>query len=119
MVHFDVLSEQDIDPIIAVELSELKENKVLMVRIKRERLIGWLKVKSSHSLLFEKVDPFSFSPPPDWLRQDFLQQMIYSQCNLQQIEKRGDLHLKMNQSLEVQQCNQESGFIFSTFCFRK
>ena len=35
-VHLDVLIEEDMDPIIAVELLKLKENKVLMSRIERE-----------------------------------------------------------------------------------
>ena len=49
MAHFDVLSEKDIDPIIAGELLELKENKALMVRVNIERngLIGWLSVGHS------------------------------------------------------------------------
>ena len=54
MAHFDVLSEEDIDPIIAGELLALKENKVSMANIERDDLIGWLKVGSSHPLLFEK-----------------------------------------------------------------
>ena len=40
MAYFDVLSEEDIDPIIADELLELKENKALMVNNERNGLIG-------------------------------------------------------------------------------
>ena len=47
MAHFDVLSEKDIDSIIAGELLELKENKALMVNIERNGLIGWLSVGHS------------------------------------------------------------------------
>ena len=40
MAHFEVLSEEDIDLIIAGELLELKENKALMANIERKGLIG-------------------------------------------------------------------------------
>ena len=62
MAHFDVLSEKDIDPNIAVQLLELK-NKALMVNIKRNGLIGWLSVGSFYPLLFEKVVPFLLGFP--------------------------------------------------------
>ena len=52
MRYFDILSEKDIDPIIAEELLELKEDKVLMANIERNCLIGWLKVGSSYPLPF-------------------------------------------------------------------
>ena len=67
MVHFDVLIEQDTDPIIVVEHLKLKENKVLKGGIQRERLIGWLKVKSSHSQLLEKIIQFLLSFLTTWL----------------------------------------------------
>ena len=60
IVHVDVLSEQNI---VVVEFLELKENKVLMGTIEKERLIGWLKVKSSHPLLFENVVLFLLGFP--------------------------------------------------------
>ena len=56
--HFDVLSEEDIDPIIAGKLLELKENKALMANIERNGLIRWLSLGSFYPLLFEKVVPF-------------------------------------------------------------
>ena len=40
MAHFDILSEEDSNPIIAGELLELKENKVPMANIERVDLIG-------------------------------------------------------------------------------
>ena len=40
IAHFDVLSEEDIDPIIAGELLELKEDKVSMANIEKDGLIG-------------------------------------------------------------------------------
>ena len=40
MAHFNILSEEDIDPIIAGKLLELKENKALMENIERNGLIG-------------------------------------------------------------------------------
>ena len=43
MAHFDILSE-NIDPIIAGELFELKENKALIANIERNGLIKWLSV---------------------------------------------------------------------------
>ena len=36
IIDFDASSEDDIDPIIIVELLELKENEVVMRRIRRE-----------------------------------------------------------------------------------
>ena len=45
MAYFDILSEKDINPIIAGELFELK-NKALMANIKRNGLIGWLSIGS-------------------------------------------------------------------------
>ena len=63
MAHFDVSSEEDIDPIIAGELLELNEDKVLMANIERNGLIGWLKVGSFYPLLFEKVVTFFLGFP--------------------------------------------------------
>ena len=40
MADFNILSEEDIDPIIAGKLLELKENKALMENIERNGLIG-------------------------------------------------------------------------------
>ena len=48
-------------------------------KMKREWLIGILKVKSSGPLLFVNIVPFLVFPRLGWLRQAFLQQMIYSQ----------------------------------------
>ena len=67
MAHFEVLSEEDIDPVIAGELLELKENKALMANIERNGLIGWLSVGSLYPLLFEKVVPFLLGFPTTWL----------------------------------------------------
>ena len=67
MAHFDVLSEKDIDPIIAGKLLELKDNKALIANIERNRLIGWLSVRSFYPLLFEKVVPFLLGFPTTWL----------------------------------------------------
>ena len=67
MAHFEVLNEEDIDPVIAGELLELKENKALMANIERNRLIGWLSVGSLYPLLFEKVVPFLLGFPTTWL----------------------------------------------------
>ena len=82
IVNFDVLTEQDIDLIIAVELLKLKDNKILMGRIEKEGLIGWLKVRYSNRSLFEKSVPFLVFSPSGWFRRNFLQQMIYSQRNV-------------------------------------
>ena len=41
MEHFDVLSEEDIDPNIAEELLELKGNKVSMANIEK-RWLYWM-----------------------------------------------------------------------------
>ena len=67
MTDFDVLSKEDIDPMIAGELFELKENKALMANIERNGLIGWLSVGSFYPLLFEKVVPFLIGFPTTWL----------------------------------------------------
>ena len=39
-------------------------------RIEREGLIGWLKVKSSHPLLFEKDVSFLLGFPTTWLKRE-------------------------------------------------
>ena len=67
MAHFDVLSEEDIDPIITGELFELNENKALMANIERNGLIGWLSVGLFYTLLFKKLVPFLFGFPTTWL----------------------------------------------------
>ena len=97
MAHFDVLSEEDIDPIIAGEL-ELKENKVLIANIKRNGLIGWLSVGSFYPLLFEKVVPFLLGFPTTWLveaRFSAVNDLLTKKCHQLQIEKRGDLRLRL------------------------
>ena len=58
MAHFDILSEEDIDPIIGGELLELWENEALMANIERNGLMGWLSVESFYPLLFEKIVTF-------------------------------------------------------------
>ena len=67
ITYFDVLSEKDIDPITAAEILELKQEKVLIANIKRNGLIGWLKVGSSYPLLFQKIAPFLLGFPATWL----------------------------------------------------
>ena len=67
MAHFDILSEEDIDRIVAGELFELKENKALMTNIERNGLIGWLSVGSFYLLLFETVVPFLLGFLTTWL----------------------------------------------------
>ena len=79
--------------------------------MEKEGMISWLKVKTSHPLLFENVVPFLLGFHSTWLIG-------------MQIEKIGDLLLKLNQGLEQpidklidkhqKQCNHLSGFIFST-----
>ena len=107
MAHFDVLSEEDIDPIIAGELLELKENKALMVNIERNGLIGWLSVGSLYPLLFEKVVPFLLGFPATWLVTWLagffaINDLLTKKRHQFQIEKRGDLRLRLNQGLAVQ-----------------
>ena len=63
MAHFGVLSEKDINSIIAGELLKLKENKALMVNIEINGLIERLSVRSFYPLLFEKVVSFLLSFP--------------------------------------------------------
>ena len=105
MAHFDVLSEEDIDTIIAVELFELKENKALMEKIEKNGLVGWLSVGVFYPLLFEKVVPFLLGFPTTWLieaRFSSINDLLTKKRHQLQIEKRGDLHLRLNQDLAVQ-----------------
>ena len=105
MAHFDVLNEEDIDPIIAGELLELKENKALMGNIERNGLIGWLSVGSFHPLLFEKVVPFLLGVPTTWLVEAGFSaenDLLTKKRHQLQIEKRTDLCLRLNQGLAVQ-----------------
>ena len=97
--HFDVLSEEDIDPIIAGELLELKENKALMANIERNGLIGWLSVGSFYPLLFEKAVPFLLGFPTTWLVEagfSAVNDLLPKKRHQLQIEKRGDLLLGCN-----------------------
>ena len=105
MAHFDVLSEENIDPIIADELLELKENKALMANIERNGLIGWLNVGSLHPLLFEKVISFLLGFSTTWLVEagfSSVNDLLTKKRHQLQIEKRGDLRLRLNQGLAVQ-----------------
>ena len=106
MAHFDVLSEEDIDPVIA-ELLEPKENKALMVNIERNGLIEWLSVGSLYPLLFEKVVPFLLGFPTTWLVTwlagfSAVNDLLTKKRHQLQIEKKGDLRLRLNQDLAVQ-----------------
>ena len=105
MAHFDVLSEKDIDPIIAGELLKLKENKALMVNTEKNGLIEWLSVRSFYPLLFEKVVPFLLGFPTTWLVEagfSAVNDLLTKKRHQLQIEKRGDLRLRLNQGLAVQ-----------------
>ena len=105
MVHVDVVSQPDNDPHVAVELLELKENDALMTSIESEGLIGWLKVKSSHPLLFEKVIPYLLGFPTTWLIEagfSAANDVLTKKRNLLQIKQRGDIRLKLNQGLNVE-----------------
>ena len=102
MAHFDVLSEEDIDPIITGELFELKEDKVLMANIERNCLIEWLTVGSSYPLLFEKVVTFLLGFPATRLVEagfSAVNDLFTKKRHQLQIEKRGDLRLRLNQGL--------------------
>jgi len=105
IAHFDVLSEEGIDPTIAGELLELKENKVLMTNIERDGLNGWLKVGSIHPLLFEKVVPFLLGFPTTWLVEtgfSATNDLLTKKRNQLRTEKRGDLRMRLNQGLKIQ-----------------
>ena len=105
MLHVDVFSEQNIDSIIAVELLELKENKILMRRIETKGLIEWMKVKFSYPSLFEKIVPLFLSFLITWLVAagfSATNDVFTKKRNLSQIAKRGDLCLKLNLGLKVQ-----------------
>ena len=91
IIHFEVLSEEDIDPIIAGELLELKENKALMANIERNGLIRWLSVGSFYLLLFEKVVPFLLGFPTTWLVEagfSAVNDLLTKKCHQLQIEVR-------------------------------
>ena len=69
MVDFDILSEQDIDLIIAVELLKLKKNKALIGR--RTERIDWMaesKILSTSALCKGYSILTCVFPPPGWLR---------------------------------------------------
>ena len=105
MAHFDVLSEEDIDPIIAGELLELKENKALMANIERNGLIRWLSVGLFYPLLFEKVVPFLLGFHTTWLVEagfSAVNNLLTKKRHQLQNKKRGDLCLRLNQGLAVQ-----------------
>ena len=105
MAHFEVLNEEDIDVIIAGELLELKEDKVLVANIERNGLIGWLKVRSFYPLLFEKVVSFLPGFPGTWLVEaefSAVNDLFTKKRRQLQIEKRGDLRLRLNQDLQIQ-----------------
>ena len=105
IAHFDVLSEENVDPIIAGEILELKENKALMANIERNGLIGWLSVGSFYPLLFEKVIPFLLGFPTTWLVEagfSAVNDLLTKKRSQLQIEKRGELRLRLNQGLAVQ-----------------
>ena len=105
MAHFDVLSEEDIDTIIAGELLELKGDKILMTSIEKNGLIGWLKVGSSYPLLFEKVVPYLFGFPTTWLVDaefSAANDLFTKKPHQLPIEKRGNLRLRLNQGLQIQ-----------------
>ena len=104
VVHFDVINQLCIDPTIAVKLFGLKEKDVLVGRIESERLIRWLKAKSSHLLLFENVVPYLLRFPPTCLVEagfSAAQDVLTQKRHLLQIEHRENLRLKLNQVLQV------------------
>ena len=105
MAHFEVLSEEDMDSVIAGELLELKKNKALMENNERNGLIGWLSVGSLYPFLFEKVVPFLLGFPTTWLVEagfSAVNDLLTKKRHQLQIEKRGDLRLRLNQGLTVQ-----------------
>ena len=105
MAHFHILSEEDIDPVIAGKLLELKKNKALVANIERNGLIGWLSIGSLYPLLFEKVVPFLLGFPTTSLveaRFSAVNDLLTKKRHQLQIKKRGDLCLRLNQGLAVQ-----------------
>ena len=105
MEHFDVLSEENIDPIIAGELLELKENKAFMANIERNGLIRGLSIGLFYPLLFEKVFPFLLGFLTTWLIEagfSAVFDLLTKKRHQLQIEKKRDLHLRLNQGLAVQ-----------------
>ena len=76
-----------------------------MANIERNELIGWLSVGSFFPLLFEKVVLILFGFPTTWLVEagfSAVNDLLTKKCHQLQIEKRGDLRLRLNQGLAVQ-----------------
>ena len=76
-----------------------------MANIERNGLIGWLSVGSFYPLLFEKVIPFLLGFPTTWLVEagfSAVNDLLTKKRSQLQIEKRGELRLRLNQGLAVQ-----------------
>ena len=76
-----------------------------MANIERSRLIGWLSVGSFYPLLFENVVLFLHGFPTTWLVEagfSAVNDLLTKKRHQLQIEKRGDLRLRLNQGLAVQ-----------------
>ena len=104
LVAFDVIGTENLDPEIAGELLELKENEVIMAELRRHGIRGWLKVQQLHPLLFSRVEPLLLSFPTTWLVEagfSAVNKILTKKRNALDIEKRGDLRLKLNASILV------------------
>lgn len=66
LYYFEVVIEEDIDPIIAVELFLLKENKISMGNIEREVLFWYMKVKSCRPFSLKRLFHFILGFPATW-----------------------------------------------------
>ena len=99
---FDPNSASDLDPYIAVELLELKENNPFLNKVKCGKLEAWLTSAEASPHSFQVAVPFLISFPSTWL----VETGFSGVCNLftqklskLDIENRSPIQLKLNQSL--------------------
>ena len=101
---FDPTSASDLDSYIAVELLELKENNAFVNKVKCGKLEAWLTTAESSPHSFQVAVPFLISFPSTWLVETGFSAVcdIFTQKRSKlDIENRGLLRLKLNQSLTL------------------
>ena len=101
--NFDNIQDEDLDPELATPLVELKGDEIFMKR-QKDNIFAFIEIMDKYPKLFQIIEKYIISFPSTWLVKaafSAVTQIFTKSRNRLQIDKRGDLHLKLNSHFNV------------------
>ena len=101
---FDPLIDPELDPVMAEEIIEMKENTFFKNKLASIGIYAWLHTTTLAPNLFKVALPYFLSFPTTWLAEIGFSHVVHilsKKRNRLDIEHRGLLRLNLNQSLIV------------------